>query len=245
MIILDHLTRRYGTITAVNDLSLSVEDGEVLVFLGVNGAGKTTTIKLMTGLLAPCSGAVYIDGEEICPSNPSARRLFGYAPDQPELFPRLTAQETVKFSARLYGVYLTDSEATELLEAQDLARDRNRLVHGFSRGMKQRLSICLALAHKPRVLILDEPLVGLDPLGVIRMKALLATLAQTGHTIFLSTHSLSFAEESATRVAVIHHGTLCAVGDPRLIRTEANKSSSLEKVFFELTSTPDPTQADI
>lgn len=240
MIDLINLTKDYGTTLAVNNLSLKVAPGEIYGFIGPNGAGKTTTIRLMGGIIAPTSGHVIIDGYDMDKNPVDAKKIIGFIPDRPFLYEKLTGREFLKFSSDLYGVdsRLFEQKSESLLRQFALWDWANEIIEAYSHGMKQRLIIATALLHDPKVLIIDEPMVGLDPAAVRMVKDILWQLAESNVTIFISTHTLSIAEDLCNRIGVIHKGTLLAQGTlPQL--NEAAKTggdAKLEEVFLNLVS---------
>ena len=239
MIELDNVTRTYGRKTAVKDLSLRIPAGELFAFLGPNGAGKTTTIKMLTGLLQPSRGEVRVDGFDVVRTPREAAHSIGFVPDEPHLYDKLSGREFLQFVADLFA--MPASEAAEEIERQvalfDLTTFIDHLTESYSHGMKQRLVFAAALVHRPRVLVLDEPMVGLDPQNARVVKNHLRALAKTGVTIFMSTHTLSLAEEIADRIGVIYAGTLRFLGTVSELRTQlARDGHSLEQLFLELTS---------
>ena len=238
------LSKRYGAVVAVDDLDLEVADGEVFGFLGPNGAGKTTTIRMMVGLLAPTAGTVVLAGHDIQREPEAAKALTGYVPDQPSLYDKLTGLEFLRFMGGLYAVEESELEerGADLLEEFGLVERANELIETYSHGMKQRLILAAALVHRPKILILDEPMVGMDPQGALALKRLLSALAASGVTIFLSTHSLGVAEELCDRIGILDHGRLVAVGSLAELRERAGErlegfDVSLETVFLRLTGT--------
>ncbi len=196
MIDLERVTKRYGAFTAVDDLSLTVARGEIFGFLGPNGAGKTTTIRMMMGLLLPTSGRIRLGGFDLSESPIDAKRLAGFVPDRPFLYEKLTALELLRFCGDLYEVEPRTREERihKLLELFDLDEWAGELIESFSHGMKQRLAFCAALLHEPRLLVVDEPMVGMDPRGARMLRSLLRSLAPSGTTLFLSTPRLGVAE---------------------------------------------------
>ncbi len=240
MIELIELTKRFRQVTAVDNLSLVVNPGEVFACLGPNGAGKTTTIKMMMGLLRPTAGRVRLGGHDLGQEPEAAKRLCGFVPDRPFLYDKLTGAEFLDFVAGLYGVNPTQipSRRQKLLQQFDLADWADELTESYSHGMKQRLALAAALIHQPSILILDEPMVGLDPRGAHLLKQLVRQFAAAGATVFLSTHSLDVAEEIADRIAIIDQGRLIAVGTlaelHRLAGTPAG--SDLETIFLRFTA---------
>ncbi len=239
MIEIRNLTKRFGSHTAVADLSLEIPDGEIFGFLGPNGAGKTTTIKIMAGLMRPNAGQVRIEGIDLVADPRRAKEVIGYVPDRPFLYDKLSARETLSFTAGLFGVEPARGRerAEELLSLFALSPWADELVESYSHGMKQRLTLACALLHRPRVLLVDEPMVGLDPRGALLVKELLRRFAAGGGTVFLSTHSLEVAEELCQRVGILHLGRLCALGTPEELRRSvgAEAGGRLAEVFLRLT----------
>lgn len=236
MIELDEVTKVYGTKTAVDRLTLQVGAGELFAFLGPNGAGKTTTIKLLCGLLFPTSGRVRIGGHDLQTEGDQARQLIGYVPDQPFLYELLTGREFLQFIADMYGMSRDDARqridaVIELFRLADFVDD---LTQSYSHGMRQRTVFAAALLHRPQVLIVDEPTVGLDPTSVRHLKDLLREEARRGTAIFLSTHSLDVAQELADRIGIVQHGRLIGWGTLESLRKQAAVDGSLEEVFLSL-----------
>ena len=233
MIDIQHLTKNYGDFTAVNDLSLSVSRGEIFGFLGPNGAGKTTTIRIIAGLSLPTSGDVHVNGIDVIADPVKAKALMGYVPDRPYLYEKLTGRELLEFVVNLYGMQWRDCEplANELLKYFDLQDWAGSRIESYSHGMKQKIVIISALVHQPQVLIIDEPMVGLDALAQRQVRQLMRKLADEGKTIFLTTHTLSIAEAVCDRVAIIHRGKIIATGPT----AELKKDRALEDIFLELT----------
>ena len=240
MIRLAALRKQYGPLVAVDDVSLAIEPGCVFGFLGRNGAGKTTTIRMMMGLLEPTAGTVALGGHDIRRAPEAAKAITGYLPDQPFLYDKLTGAEFLQFAGGLHGLERAECarRAAELLAEFGLAREAGELIETFSHGMKQRLALAAALVHRPRILVLDEPMVGLDPQGALELRRLLARLAADGVTIFLSTHSLAVAEELCSRIGIIDRGRLVALGTLAELRERAvpgaNGAASLETVFLDI-----------
>ncbi len=234
---LNHVSKSYGGFKAVDDLTLDVAAGQVVAFLGPNGAGKTTTLKLTTGLLLPDSGSVEVCGHKMGLDGRQAKAQLAYVPDQPYLYEKLTAREFLRFVAEMYGIDEPTAQrrTDELVERLDIARYMDELTEGYSHGMKQRVVLAAALLHDPRVLIVDEPMVGLDPRTVRTVKALLRERAAAGHTVFMSTHTLEIAEAVADRIAIIHRGRLIAEGTLERLRDQARESHRLEDIFMQLT----------
>jgi ABC-2 type transport system ATP-binding protein len=239
MIELKDLTKKYGDFRAVNNLNLSVKKGEVFGFIGPNGAGKTTTIKMMGGILEPTAGKVTIAGINMQKEPEKAKSNIGFIPDRPYLYEKLTGMEFLKFTGDLYGVSQEafQSKALKILKDFSLDNWAHELIESYSHGMKQRLIMSAALLHDPEVIIVDEPMVGLDPAAIIMVKDLFRSLAAQGVTIFMSTHTLKVAEDTCDRIGVINKGRLIAMGTTQELQREANiTEADLERVFLSLTS---------
>jgi len=236
MIKLTGLTKQYGNLVAVKSIDLEVKAGEVFGFLGPNGAGKTTTIKMMAGLLQPTGGRVEIGGFDVQKEPLKAKAITGFIPDRPYLYEKLTAGEFMRFVAKLYAMPSADGRIDELLGLFGLTDWANELVENFSHGMKQRLVMASSLLHRPKVLVVDEPMVGLDPRGARLVKDLFKDLAVQGVTIFMSTHTLEIVEAMCTRVAIINRGEIIAGGSvEELGRLARMENSHLEPIFLKLT----------
>jgi ABC-2 type transport system ATP-binding protein len=238
MIALRNLTKRYGTFCAVNNISLEVQPGEIFGFLGVNGAGKTTTLRMLTGVLKPTSGSIHIGGFDMYREPEKAKAITGFIPDRPYLYSKLTGREYLYFVAELHSVReeTAESRIDRLLKQYSLLDWQNELIDGYSHGMKQRLAMCAALVHDPKVLIVDEPMVGLDPHGAKLLKSCFREYAEQGMSILLSTHSLNVAEEVADRLAIIHRGVVIAIGTLDEMRALAGgENQRLEEIFLQLT----------
>ncbi|HOO76356.1 MAG TPA: ABC transporter ATP-binding protein [bacterium] len=233
MIEITGLTRRFGPLTAVDGLTLTVADGEIFALLGPNGAGKTTTIRLLTGLLKPDSGGIILDGIDSNVDPIRARTRIGYVPDIPYIYENLTGREFLEFVGRIYGVSEAALERglSELGEVFGLAPLLDRLGKSYSHGFRQRLVIAAALIHEPGIIVMDEPMVGLDPASARLVKNILIRERARGKTVLVSTHTLSLAEEIADRIGVMRRGKLVALGSPEAIRGEA----SLEEAFLSKT----------
>ncbi len=239
------LTRRFGTKTAVRELDLEIGEGEFFCFLGPNGAGKTTTIKMLTGLLRPSSGRALLGDIDIQHDPIGAKRLLGYVPDNPFLYERLAGRELMRFVAGLYRIppRIFEETCDSLLETFGILHVGDQLIESYSQGMRQKLSFASCFLHRPRIVIVDEPWVGLDPKSTRAVKTYLRQKTREGITVFMSTHSLSIAEEVADRVGIIHHGRLLHVGTVAEIKSlasdvdpsESDRADSLEDVFLELT----------
>jgi len=238
MIELHHLSKRYGELTAVNRLSLSVERGEVFGFIGPNGAGKTTTLRMIGGVLAPTEGSVVIGGINMAQEPEKAKRQIGFIPDRPFLYEKLTGMEFLRFTADLYGHGdgMFNAKSERVLKQFSLWDWADELIESYSHGMKQRLLMASTLLHDPEVLVIDEPMVGLDPAGIRMVKKLLRDLAQKGTTIFMSTHTLGIAEDVCDRIGVIHKGVLIALGTLQELKHRAQiEEGDLEEIFMILT----------
>jgi len=237
MIRVEGLVKRFGRMTAVNNLNLEVSPGELFVFLGPNGAGKTTTIKLIVGLLRPTAGRVFLCGYDVQKQYIEARALLSYVPDQPFLYDKLTGREFLQFVGAMYGMdrRATDERVAYLTDLFELSGFLDDLGQTYSHGMKQRVVISAALLHNPRVLVIDEPMVGLDPKGAKTFKAVMRELARQQVTIFVSTHTLDIAEEAADRVGIIRDGALIALGTLDQIYSAARTDRRLEQAFLRLT----------
>ncbi len=242
MIKIEHVTKKYGNFTAVEDINLQVHAGEIFGFLGVNGAGKTTTLRMLAGVLQPSSGTITIGGYNIQKEPEKAKALTGYIPDRPYIYPKLTGREFLYFVADLYRVPGNTAESIidQLLEEYGLLSWQHELVDSYSHGMRQRLATAAALVHSPRVLIVDEPMVGLDPHGAKLLKDAMRKYASEGMAILLSTHSLNVAEEVADRLAIINHGSILTTGTLQELREQTGgQEHGLEQMFLRLTSPKD------
>ena len=238
MIELEKVTRHYGQKVAVDDLSLKVPHGELFAFLGPNGAGKTTTIKMLTGLLRPTSGTVQICGLNIADDTRSVTRLLGYVPDEAIPYGKLSGREFLEFVGQMREMPLDVISARIERETRDLQLGDfiDSLTETYSHGMRQRLCLASALLHDPRVLIVDEPTVGLDPRSVRMVKDLLRGRADAGTTVFMSTHTLSIAEEIADRIGIVDRGRLNFVGNRAEVAQQTKTHGvSLERFFLHLT----------
>jgi ABC-2 type transport system ATP-binding protein len=237
MIEVSGLTKRYGDFTAVNNLSFSVQPGEVMGLVGPNGAGKTTTLRRATGIIPPTLGSVRIGGIDIAADPVAAKRRLAFFPDEPRLFDHLTVEQHLNFVARLYGVDNWSERAQPILAELEMADKRTLLPGELSRGMKQKPVIACGLLHAPGVIFFDEPLTGLDPGGIRRMKDTMRRLARDGAAIILSSHLLSLLEEVCTHVLILKTGEKVADGSIAEIRARfaTHPDSSLEDVFFRAT----------
>lgn len=240
MIRLEGLTKRFGDLLAVDRLDLDVPAGELFCVLGPNGAGKTTTFKILVGLQRPTGGRATIGGHDVVTEPVAARRLMGYVPDTPLLYETLTCRETMRLVGGLWSLPTAglDDRIEELLATFELAAHGDRLVGRLSHGMRQKLSFASTFLHRPQVVIVDEPWVGLDPKNIRAIKLYLRETARAGTTVLMSTHSLSIAEELADRVAILHRGRLRHLGTVPEIKALAaggGGAATLEEVFLELT----------
>lgn len=231
------LTKRYDATTAVDGLSFAVRAGEILGLVGPNGAGKTTTLRSLCGIINPTAGSVRIAGFDLAEAAAAAKRQLAFIPDEPHLFEYLTVEEHLRFTGRLYGVAEVDTRGPLLLEELELSEKRRALPSELSRGMRQKLAIACGLLHDPRVLILDEPLTGLDPGGIKRMRATIAARARAGTAVILSSHLLSLVEELCTALLVIRRGRVVAGGSlAEIVAARPDLAGlSLEDVFLALT----------
>jgi ABC-2 type transport system ATP-binding protein len=235
MIELRGVTKTFGIKRAVDGLDLSVRAGELFAFLGPNGAGKTTTIKMVCGLLVPTTGSVRVGGHPA--TSQPARQLLAYVPDQPYLYEKLTGREFLKFVVEMYGLEPRASarRIAELVETFEMADYIDELAESYSHGMKQRVVFASALVHDPRVLIVDEPLVGLDPRSARIVKDLFVAQARAGVAVMMSTHLLSIAEELADTIGILDRGRMVTCGPLGAIREQAQIHGPLEHLFLKLT----------
>jgi ABC-2 type transport system ATP-binding protein len=238
MIAIQDLVKQYGTFTAVDGVSLDVSSGEIHGFLGPNGAGKTTTLRMIAGLLKPTSGRVLVNGHDIAIEPEAAKASLGFIPDRPFIYEKLTAGEFLRFHGGLYGLPDDglDARAREMLELFDLGRWENELVESFSHGMKQRLVMSAAFLHRPRAVVVDEPMVGLDPRGARLIKDVFRTMSGRGVAILMSTHTLEVAQEMCDRISIILKGRIIARGTVPEIRAMGDgHDDHLTSVFLKLT----------
>ena len=242
MIEAQSLTKRYGDFTAVDGLSFRVGAGEVMGLVGPNGAGKTTTLRCLSGIIPATQGVARIDGIDVAADPVGAKRLLAFIPDEPRLFEHLTVAQHLNFVARLYGIDDYLARADGLLTELEMADKRNLLPDELSRGMKQKLAIACGLLHQPKVVIFDEPMTGLDPLGMRRMKAVMRRLAREGAAIILSSHMLGLVEEVCTHLLILKQGNKVADGTVAQVREQFGDGagSSLEDVFIRATETTAP-----
>ena len=242
MIRLENLTKHYGKLVAVDTIDLQVPEGELFGFVGPNGAGKTTTIRMMAGLLKPTAGEIYIDGTSVLREPAKAKQVCGFIPDRPFVYGKLTGLEFMRFCGGLYDVAADELEPaiadlTQLFHMEDYS---DELIESYSHGMKQRLVMAAALIHRPRAIIVDEPMVGLDPRGAKLVKRIFRELCDHGITVFMSIHTLEIAEEMCDRIGIIQQGRLVAVGTMAELKQKIGASDDrLESIFFKLTGDED------
>jgi len=231
------LSKQYGNFEAVKPLNLQIAPGEVFGFLGPNGAGKTTTIRMMMGLLVPSAGAVYIDGLNCHADDADVKRRIGYLPDNPIFYDYLRGPEILQFVGRMHGLShtLAKQRTERLIHEFGLEEASDEFAVNYSLGMKKKLGLACALIHEPRVLILDEPINGLDPRAAREVNERLRLAAAQGVTLFVSTHLLDMAERLCSRVGIIHHGALIATGTLAELRARTASNGSLEELFLSLT----------
>ena len=238
MIRLKGLTKRYGSFTAVNGIDLSVEPGELFGFLGPNGAGKTTTLRMIAGILRPTAGVITVGGKDIRTNALAVKAKLGYIPDRPYVYDKLTGAEFLRFVASLYGQEGegVESRIDELLELFELTPWRDELTESYSHGMRQKVIISSALVHRPEVIVVDEPMVGLDPRSAWLLKDVLRTFADGGGTALVSTHTLELAESLCDRLAVVDKGKVVASGSiDDLRRAASSETAGLEEIFLKIT----------
>ncbi len=239
MIEFNNVRRTYGAKVAVANLTLTVHAGEVFGFLGPNGAGKTTTIKMLVGLLRPSAGTIRLAGYNVVEQPRHANRLLGFVPDEPYLYDKLSGREFLQFVADMHGLSPAESKARIQREIRgfELAAFVDELAENYSHGMKQRLAFAAALLHDPAALVVDEPMVGLDPRSMRLVKDLLRRKSREGMTVFMSTHSLAVAEEISDRIGIVDSGELRFLGTLSQLRSQlAQEHTSLEDLYLELTS---------
>ena len=245
MISVSSLTKLYGSLTAVSDLSFDVTAGEVLGLVGPNGAGKTTTLRSLAGIVLPTRGHIRIAGHDLAVDPVEAKRRLAFIPDEPQLFDYLTVEEHLRFIGRLYGVADAAARVAPLLEELELSEKRRALPTELSRGMRQKLAIACGLLHEPSVLILDEPLTGLDPAGMRKMRSTIAARARGGAAVILSSHLLHLVEELCTKLLVINRGRCVGYGTvPEIVADRPELAGlPLEDLFLALTSGESPPES--
>lgn len=236
MIRFEGLEKKYGDFTAVHALNFEVKAGEIFGFLGPNGAGKTTTIRMMMGILVPTQGRVWLNSFDGAAQSTEAKKNVGYLPDEPIFYDYLRGREILGFVAEIHGFSRTDANtrALALLEEYGLSDAAEEFAVNYSMGMKKRLGLAMAMIHQPKILILDEPINGLDPRGAYEIQAKLKAFAQAGGTVFLSTHLLDLAEKICNRVAIIDRGKICAVDTVPKLREQFMPGGTLEQIFLKV-----------
>ena len=242
MITVSKLTKRYGEFTAVDGIDLSVREGEVFGFLGPNGAGKTTTIRIIACLSIPTEGSITVDGYDVVRDPDAVKRTTGYIPDRPYLYEKLTGLEHLQFVADLYGVKWEACRETAEQRIRHFGLERwiGARIENYSHGMKQKLVLIGSLVHRPKVLIIDEPMVGLDVLAQKQVKELFRQQAAAGNSVFLTTHTLPVAEAVCDRIAIINEGKIIAIGTNEELKEAAGRPGSpLEEIFLQLTEKPE------
>jgi len=238
MLRVDGATKRYGKFTAVDRIDLVVHRGEIFGFLGPNGAGKTTTIRMVAGVLKPSEGRILIGGDDVATASEAAKSRLGYIPDRPFLYEKLSGAEFLRFVAGLWGKdgRETEERADRLLELFSLTEWKHELIESYSHGMRQKLLITSALLHDPEIVVVDEPMIGLDPRAARILKDLFRAYVARGGTIFLSTHTLEVAEALCDRIAIISQGRIIALGTMEELRAQAHAGGAhLEEIFLKVT----------
>ncbi len=239
MIQVSHLTKLYGTVKAVDDLSFEVAPGEIVGLIGPNGAGKTSTLRCLVGIQRPSAGTITVAGHDIVRSPVEAKRAVGFMADEPHLFEYLTVMEHLRLTGRIYQVADVETRAAALLDELQLAGRERMLPGELSRGMKQKVAIACGLLQEPRVLLFDEPLTGLDPLGIRQMKSTIVARGRAGAAIIVSSHLLHLVEEICTRILIINRGVKVADGTLAELSARAQGAgagSLLEQIFLEVTA---------
>jgi ABC-2 type transport system ATP-binding protein len=238
MLSIKNLVKSFNNKEVVKDISFEIKAGEILSLIGPNGSGKTTIIKMITGLLQPSSGEIIIGGEDIVKSPEKAKLQIGYIPDEPSIWPYMTGEEFIHFTSALYSIPVKErnEKLPELLAKFNLEGIEKEYFEDYSRGNKQKFSVLAAFAHQPKLLLIDEPIVGLDPSSAVTAKEEFAKFAQDGGGVMLVTHTLSVAEEISDRIGVLSHGKLVALDTLENLRKLANlsESASLEEIYQKL-----------
>jgi ABC-2 type transport system ATP-binding protein len=245
MLILENFSKMFGALKAVDDISLEIKDGELFCIIGPNGAGKTTLLKTTVGLLAPDKGRILVDGKDVVKFPQATKSIIGYIPDDPSAWSGMTGEEFLHFVGTLFGVpeHVRMERVRKLLSVFELEGIEKNYFETYSRGNKQKFSILAALLHKPKLLLIDEPVVGLDPLSVRRAKDLFLRLAKDdGTSILIATHTLSFAEDVADRIGIMSHGKMVACGTVAKLRAKARlqKGAALEDIYLAITGNSFP-----
>ena len=236
MITVSHLTKTYGDFKAVDDLSFDVRSGEVVGLIGPNGAGKTSTLRCIVGIQAPSAGQISIDGHDVVHDPIDAKRRLAFMADEPQLFEYLTVLEHLRLTARLYQVRDYDARAKTLLTELQLTGKENALPAELSRGMKQKVAIACGLLHEPLALLFDEPLTGLDPLGIRQMKETIVARGRAGAAVIVSSHLLHLVEEICGRIVIIDRGVKVADGTLAELRAQSEAEANLEEIFLKVTA---------
>jgi ABC-2 type transport system ATP-binding protein len=237
MIEVSHLVKQYGRVHAVRDISFTAAPGQVLALLGPNGAGKSTTIKTITGLIRPTAGEVRLAGFDVVKDGVPAKARLGYVPDRPYLYTKLTGRELLRFLGRLRDVEDSDKKAQMWLEFFSLQDFANELIETYSHGMRQKLTFIAALLHQPEVLVIDEPMVGLDPRAAKQVRQLMSDYAKKGNTVLLTTHSMEVAQAVSDTVIVVNKGQVAARGNLEELRLHLGEAQAdLEEIFLRLTT---------
>jgi ABC-2 type transport system ATP-binding protein len=243
-IAVEGLRRTYGSVTAVDELSFAVDAGEIVGLIGPNGAGKTTTLRCLSGILRPTAGHVVVDGHDMATSPLAAKRLLAFMPDEPHLFEYMTVEEHLRLIGRLYGIADVDERARPLLEELELVGKERLLPGELSRGMRQKVVIACGLVRNAPVLLFDEPLTGLDPIGIRRMRDTIVGRARAGAAVLLSSHLLPLVQEVCTRVIIMHRGRKIADGSVHELAARADMAqadSTLEEIFLRVTGHEGPS----
>ena len=248
MIQVAHLTKRYGDFTAVDDFSFDVAPGEIVGLIGPNGAGKTSTLRCIVGIQRPSSGTITIGGHDIVSEPVDAKRRLAFMADEPQLFEYLTVMEHLQLTARIYDVRDFDARAAALLDELELTAKKDALPNELSRGMKQKVAIACGLLHDPAAMLFDEPLTGLDPLGIRRMRDTIVARGRNGGAVLVSSHMLHLVQEICTRVVIIARGKKVADGSIAELAERAQmagKGSTLEQIFLQVTSRDDTAASTV
>jgi ABC-2 type transport system ATP-binding protein len=238
MLQIKNVTKEFGSFTAVNNLNLHIKAGDFFGFLGQNGAGKTTTIKMISGLFNPSAGSILINGFDIFKEPEKAKSLIGYIPDQPFLYEKLTGREFLFFSGGLYSIEKNKLKKiiNSIIDKLEIGDWVDKRTEEYSQGMKQRITIASALLHDPKLLVVDEPMVGLDPQSALIVKNVLKEKANSGAAVFMSTHSLNVAEEICSKIGIIKDGNMIFSDDTKVLETiKGSDHNSLESLFLHLT----------
>ena len=240
---LEHYQKKYGDFTAVHDLNLEVQAGEIFGFLGPNGAGKTTTIKMLMGILSPTLGNGSIFGQEIVTQRVALKKIIGYLPDDPVFYDFLSGEELLRFVGSMHGLQGQElnQKVSDWFRDFDLLEARHEFAVKYSTGMKKKLALGMATIHNPKLLILDEPTAGLDPVASRKLQQWIVDYAKKGNTVFLSSHLLDMVQKLCHRVAIIHDGRIAALGTPEELQDKLSKGGSLEDVFIQIATTDSGT----